>query len=162
MLTKAALFTGACFARSHCYLCPHVRKMRWFEPHPVRSAGVELDRQWGEDVDEKGKGNTLRAYFCLWEVTLLDQIYKMLVLSKFMSKCYPNENHSWRNHLQLLQEALWLSRWSNLLIPPKQLQIQSRNTQASTDTVSQAASLLWPYSQPWYIKTPYSAELKTS
>lgn len=125
MLTKAALFAGACFARRrHRYLCPTVRKMLWFEHRPVRSAGVELEQRvrWGCEWEGK-REHTESLFLCLWEVTLLDQIYKMFALSRFMSKWYPNKNHSWRNHLQLLQEDLWLSLWGNVLISPKQLQM---------------------------------------
>lgn len=127
MLTKAALFTGNCFAwRRHRYPCPTVRKMLWFEHHPVRSAGVELEQRvrWGCGWERK-REHTESLFLCLWEITLLDQIYKMLALSKFVSKCYPNKNHSWRNHLQLLQEGLWLSFWSNFLISAKQLHMKA-------------------------------------
>lgn len=125
MLTKAALFTGACFAwRRHCYLPPTARKMLWLEHHPVRSAGVDLEQTVRWECGWEGKReDTESLSLCLWEVTLLDQIYKMLVLSKFVSKCYLNKNHSWKSHLQLLQEGSWLSLWSNLLILPKQLQM---------------------------------------
>lgn len=97
--------------------------MLWFEHHQVRSAGVELEQtvRWGCGWEGK-REHTESLFLCLWEVNLLDQIYKMLSLSKFVSKCYPNKNHSWRNHLQLLQEGLWLSFWSNLILP-KQLQM---------------------------------------
>lgn len=93
------LFEGATFARSVSHRCDDVR---WLEHHPVQgqSAGIELEQRvtWGCG----GRGEreqTEGLYLCSWVVALLYQIYKMLTLSRIMSKWYPNKSHSWRNRL---------------------------------------------------------------
>lgn len=102
-LTKAALSAEACCARRrHRSLWLTVREVR-LDDLSITQCGNSLpgwswSREQGGDVGEKGKKNQ-SLFLCLWEVALLVQFYKMLTLSRFMGKRYPNRSHSWRNHL---------------------------------------------------------------